>query len=242
MFIHNDTVIDFEVCGSGDDTPLLFLHGWGGNKFSFYCFLNQLSLGRKCITLSFPPFGESTEPNIPWTIEDYGEVVKALLDRLEIEKVSIVAHSFGGRVAIYLASRYNSLVERMVFFSSAGIKPKRGIGFRFKILRYKALKKLGSRKAANCGSPDWRALSEAMKKTFSNIVNTYQEKDCKKIVCPTLLIWGEKDTETPIRMARKMKKLIPDCGLVIQKNAGHFAYLSESAKNIVILEEFLKKR
>lgn len=239
MFIYQNIPVDYEVCGSG--TPLLFLHGWGGNRFSLCCLTNALKERHTCITLSFPPFGESGEPKEPWSLANYREMVKDLLDELHLEKVTILAHSFGGRVAINLASVYTDRVEKLVLFSSAGMKPRRSVHFYLKVWKYKILKRFNQQKAQQCGSPDWRLLSPIMKKTFSNIVNTFQEKDCKKVVCPTLLIWGEKDRETPVYMAKRMQKHLRDCGLWVHKNAGHFAYLTEANKNIAIIKRYLER-
>lgn len=57
----------------------------------------------------------------------------------------------------------------------------------------------------NAGSADYKALSPAMKRVFTSVVNTFLDDYLDKIKCPTLLIWGDKDRDTPVRMAKKMK-------------------------------------
>ncbi len=79
--------------------PILFLHGWGGSSKSFEYFAR----GKNSLIIDFPPFGKSEEPKSAYTLVDYANIVIEILKQEKIDEVDIVAHSFGGRVAIYLA-------------------------------------------------------------------------------------------------------------------------------------------
>ena len=57
---------------------------------------------------------------------------------------------------------------------------------------------------------------------------------------PVLLIWGDKDTATPLDDGKLMERLIPDSGLVVFKGAGHFSYLERIDDFNMIVENFLK--
>ena len=59
------------------------------------------------------------------------------------------------------------------------------------------------------------------------------------IIAPVLLIWGEKDTATPLRDARKMEKLIPDAGLVSYPEAGHYSFLDRPGQTAAVIQNFL---
>ena len=76
---------------------------------------------------------------------------------------------------------------------------------------------------------------------MSIIVNEDQRELLKNINAPTLLIWGENDTATPISDAKIMEKEIKDAGLVSYPNSGHFSYLENLASVGVVLKEFLKQ-
>ncbi len=76
---------------------------------------------------------------------------------------------------------------------------------------------------------------------MSIIINEDLKKYLPEINVPTLLIWGENDTATPISDAKIMEKLIPDAGLVTYKNSGHFSYLENIQNCNVVLNEFLKQ-
>ena len=76
---------------------------------------------------------------------------------------------------------------------------------------------------------------------MSIIINEDQKKYLSKINVPTLLIWGENDTATPIQDARIMESLIPDAGLIVYPNSGHFSYIENLQNCNIVLHEFLKK-
>ena len=89
------------------------------------------------------------------------------------------------------------------------------------------------------GSSDYRQLPEQMKRTFSEVVNENLHPLLKHIENPTLLLWGEQDTETPLWIAKVMESEIPDCGLVTYPKAGHFAYLECFAQMMAAISHFL---
>ena len=89
------------------------------------------------------------------------------------------------------------------------------------------------------GSPDYRALSPEMRKTFVKVISLDLTDRLEQIKAPTLLYWGAQDTETPLWMAQVMQERIPDAGLVVEEGAGHFAYLEHSAKFLRIVRSFL---
>ena len=225
----------------------LLLHGWGGNLNSFRGLEKSLcQSGLSVLTLDFPGFGGSDFPAENFTLNDYYKIIVELLEKLDIKKVNIVAHSFGGRVALLLASRNSELVKNLVLVDSAGLKPKFSISKSFKIFRYKLLKKLKKlgiikRELTNFGSSDYRAMPDALKPVFNNIVNTDLSHTLKDITCPTLIVWGKDDKSTPYYMAKKLNKGIRDSA-IITFDGGHFAYLQNSNEFDIIVNNFLKEK
>ena len=121
---YKDIKVFYKIKGKGqDDCPLLFLHGWEGSSLSFKYFYDILSSKRRCIILDFPPFGKSEEPKEPFNLSDYSQIVIKILKKLQVNKVDIVAHSFGGRIAILLASQ-TKYINKMLLTGCAGIKRK----------------------------------------------------------------------------------------------------------------------
>lgn len=245
MFIeYKQTKIYYVI--EGDGSPVLFLHGWGGGIESFLGLQNQIRQKHTCINIDFPPFGKSEEPKVVFTLEDYVEIVLSILRKHNIKKVDIVAHSFGGRVAIFLA-RNTDIVAKLVLTGSAGIKPKNTFKKFFGKLRYKFFKLLVRLRIfkkevlLSFGSEDYKKLSPKMKKTFINIVTYNQKSMLKYIQVPTLLFWGKEDNETPMYMAKIMKKKIKDSCLLVYDGCGHFCYLEKFQEFSIIVRNFLEK-
>jgi pimeloyl-ACP methyl ester carboxylesterase len=139
--------------------------------------------------------------------------------------VILIGHSFGGRIAIQYCTMYSN-VEKLVLIDSAGIKPRRKLRYYYNLFKYN-LRKTFNMKVSHLGSKDYKSLNCVMKQTFVNIVNYNQKPTLKNINVPTLIIWGEKDTETPLYMAKILKRKIKDSRLCIIKDAGHFSYLDD---------------
>lgn len=253
----------------GEGLPVLFLHGFGGRIESFLPVIEDLARDYQVIALDLPGFGMSDDPRPLQTLlsaeqesqellgkspaaeeksrepfafgtGEYAQVLELLLDALKVRCVGIVAHSFGGRVALDFAAHYPERVHSMILCDSAGVRPKRSLGYYCRVFAYKLGKKLGIRRE-NAGSEDYRSLSPAMRATFVKTVN----QDCRgylhRIDCPVLLVWGEKDADTPLYMARAIKAGIRDCELIVFSDCGHFAYLDQTYRFNCIARSFFPK-
>lgn len=215
---------------------MIFLHGWGGNAEAFLFAANHLK-AYKSVLIDFYGFGRTPHPDYPLTVKDYVNGVIEVMDNLGLKSATIIGHSFGGRVAIELAANFSERVDKLVLVDSAGIKPRRGIKYYFKICVHKILKKFGR---GLKGSSDFQALSPVMKKTFINVVNYDQTYLLEKINSPTAIFWGDNDRATPLYMAKILNKKIKNSALFILTNSSHFSYLDNSGKFLLILSAFLK--
>lgn len=240
---------------NNDTKPLLILHGWMAKIEAMAPIYMHFQKTRKVIVLDFPgQGGKSDTLKEVWGVPEYGEMVKALIDGLNINGCDVIGHSFGGRVIIYLSSKYKDLFNKIVLTDSAGVKPKRSIKKLFKIYTYKIAKvfmklvtpkekyeqKLAEMRKKR-GSSDYAMLdSDVMRGTFNKVINLDLTNKLKEIERPTLLVWGENDTDTPMYMAKIMEKHIKDSGIVVLENAGHFSYLDNPNKYLIVVENFLR--
>ncbi len=238
IFKFQGIAVFYKISGSRARPVNIFLHGWGQ---SGECFAGAISAceGFCNISVDFPPFGKSEEPK-DWTIFTYADMLISLCEALKIKKCNIIGHSFGGRVAILAASKKSELVNNLILVGSAGMKPKRKFRYYIRVFKYK-LSKFFGRKSKNSGSKDYNALSDNMKKTFVSIVSTHLERYCRDISAPTLIVFGENDTETPIYMAKRLKKLIKNSSLHILPHAGHFCFQERQMQFNRLLTDFLTK-
>lgn len=231
--------INYIQYGSGSDVVLL--HGWGQNIAMMKPIGDRLQKNHRTTILDFPGFGESEEPKTALTVYDYCEILEELLKKLKVKKPVIMGHSFGGRIAIIYASRNE--VEKVVLFGSPCIRKEVKPSLKLRML--KSLKKIpGINKLEgfaknHMGSRDYKNASEIMKKILVNVVNEDLSECAKKINVPTLLIWGDRDTEAPVEDAKELEKIIPDAGLIVLPNSTHYAYLENLPQVINILNNFL---
>ncbi len=241
---------NFKIVGEG--TPVVLMHGWGCEIKTFGQLENFLSTHCKVYNLDFPGFGKSQEPPTAWGTADYEAWFKAFLDINQIHNPILIGHSFGGRIAIRTAK--DIPVRKMILIGSAGIKPTRSLNYYFKVYSFKAMrffaelpliyqwfgKDLIDERRKKAGSSDYQQASEVMRGTLSKVVNEDLRHFMPAIKASTLLIYGENDTATPVKDAQIMEKLIPDAGLVVLKNAGHYVFLEQAAQVHAIIESFLK--
>lgn len=230
------------------DTAVVFLHGWGSTGSAFGRLLSAAGENYFTVAPDLPGFGGSEEPKTPWGVEEYANHTLELVQSLGIKKVIFVVHSFGGRIAMTLGARKDLpfTIEKMIFFSAAGLKPKRGLSYYVKVYTYKLCKllltpfpEMKKRYQAGKGSADYRNASPMMKQILSKTVNTDLTPLLPKISAPTLLVWGEKDTATPLYMAKIMEKQMQDAGLFVIQGAGHFAFAEQPAVALAALKNFI---
>ena len=201
----------------------MFLHGWGGCIDSFRALADRLSSEFSVTLVDLYGFGATPHPDDPLTLDDYAEGVLRLLGERGIEDCILIGHSFGGRVAMRIAA-HSSVARGLVLVDSAGIPPHRTLKYYIKVFAYKLARKFG-RAPRQAGSADYRALSGPMRRTFVNVVNDDNLTDARRISRPTLLLWGEKDRDTPLYMCRKLHSLLRNSETVVIEGAGHFSYL-----------------
>lgn len=244
-------LINYSESGSANGDPVILLHGWGCNLSTLASVEKIFAEGMHVYNLDQPGFGKSPEPGEQWGVEEYTRIVEKFAEKLHIVKPALVGHSFGGRVSILMASR--TPVSKVVLIDAAGVKPKRSMKYYFKVYSYKFVKKVlpyfvGRRNAEvvlnryrkRVGSSDYNSSTPMMRSIMSKVVNEDLRYAMPQIAAPTLLIWGENDTATPMRDARIMEKLIPDAGLVSFPGCGHYSFLDNPFGFKAVINEFFK--
>lgn len=249
----DDYNINYNVIGEGSKY-LVILQGWGTTMSIYDSMVAALRAKYKVVTLDLPGFGTSTEPREAWSVEDYVNFFLKFLEALGINSCSLIGHSYGGRMIIRLASRESCPVEleKLVLVDSAGILPKKTPAQMRRIRRYKVIKWFANRKVSKLlfgnliedwknkqGSADYRAASPMMKQCLVKAVNEDLTDLLPKIRQETLLVWGDKDTATPISDGQKMDELIPNSGLAVIKGAGHYSFLEQPVIFRNIINAFL---
>ena len=249
----NDYSIYYEKYGNKQKN-IVILPGWGDTRKTFNYLINSLKEDYTIYILDYPGFGNSQFPNKDLTIYDYTNIIRDFIKDNNIIKPIIIAHSFGGRIATLLTGYYNEKINKLIMIDIAGIKHRKKFKIWIKEITYKLLKKikyfLPKKKQTNyinklChifASTDYKQLNNHMKKTFKNIINKNLKEYIKDINTETLIIWGNKDKDTPLKDGKILNKLIKNSALIIYPNASHFSYLDYPLLTSKIIKEFLKEK
>lgn len=245
---------------TGTGKPLLILHGWGSNSAVMLPVAQKLRDIRTSYLIDFPGFGDSPEPDKPWSVDNYTQLTDEFISKMIPDnKTDILVHSYGARVLLKLLSDKNSAskIGKVIITGGAGLKPKRKPKYYFKkytakllklpffvlpkSVREKGLQRLRQTSLwQKLGSSDYQKLSGIMRETFVKSVTDFLDPLLPKIDHEVLLIWGENDTSTPIEQGKRMEKGLKNGVLIEIKNAGHYAFLDKPNQFEAIVKAYLE--
>lgn len=255
----NIVVDGYNICvkitGTGDKTVVI-LQGWGTDLGVYDSVAGVIDGSRyRVIQFDFPGFGGSDEPKEPWDVDGFADFFCRFMEVMQVKQATLIGHSYGGRVIIKLAARESIPFEitNIILIDSAGVLPVRTAAQKWKIRKYKILKKFLNMKLiyamfpeviddwrSRQGSADYRNATPMMRQCMVKAVNEDLTELLPKIRQEVLLIWGDQDTATPIRDAHIMEEKIPNCGLAVIPGTGHFSFLEKPAQFRGIMEAYLK--
>lgn len=246
QIIIDDLLINYYFILSNKKSPktLVFLHGWGvDSKLWFKIVPELINKNYSLYFLDLPGFGQSQIPNYDYSIDDYKKIVIEFIKKLDLKKITLVGHSFGGSISIKIASENPIFLEKLILVNASGIRysstPKKIKTFLAKIikplfspsfmqpLRFKFYQLIGS---------EYLSIP-AMSRIFKKVVSENLLPILSKINTSTLIISGDKDKITPVNLGRQMNKKIKNSELIIL-SAGHFSFLDQTQKFVKELINF----
>lgn len=226
--------ITYTMNGSGE--TIILLHGWGLTSEAMKEVEEHLVKKYRVINFDLPGFGVN-ELDKPWHLDDYVECLKMICEKENVAEPVLVAHSFGGRIALKFAGCYK--VKKMILTGCAGICPKRTLKYYLSIHSYKLKKKLHI-STKNMGSSDYQNAHGFLRETLVHVLNEDLSPLLSEIEVPVLLIWGDKDEATPLYMGEIMQEQMKDARLFVFENDDHFAYLHQMTRFISLVNSFLE--
>lgn len=239
------TAVHVEVGGPSDAARILVLHGWGASIEHMRGLIDDLSRDHLVAAVDFPGHGQSPTLAVGYGMEGHLDVIEAVLDHLGWTSFAVIGHSNGGRAAISWAASSRGgdrSVSAMALVAPSGIRRRRTARYYAKAWTARLLKAPfqifpGPLKRAGLdwlrhslvwrllGSSDYRSLEGSMRETFVRTVNHYVEDVLTEVSCPVVLIRGENDDAISDEQLQVMQRGLPDAGMFIIPDAGHFAQM-----------------
>lgn len=236
----NSNFLNTVVKGSGSP-PLVMLHGWAQSLKDLAPMGELLSRTRAVHLIDLPGFGASPKPTTDWNTTQYAERILKYLEENDLKCVDLLGHSFGGRVAIRLASSHPDRLRSLTLINSHGIRLKQPFpkNVRPAVLKAGAkwCKRLDSAFGSNLfetwftpryGSRDYKNAG-ALRNILVKTVNEDLTFDAAQVNVPTFLLWGELDQETPLAIGKRFHELIPNSQLTVLPGKDHFPFVGEGS-------------
>jgi pimeloyl-ACP methyl ester carboxylesterase len=229
---------------------LIWGHGWGQSSAAFVPLAEALKPFASSTLIDFPGFGKSALPPTSWGTAEYADATAHWLQSRPPAQIVWIGHSFGGRVGIQLAARHPNLLVGMVLIAAAGLPRQRTLfqQIRFSLRKtfFKTARRFLSegpqleRLRQRMGSTDYRSAG-ALRPIFNRVVSEDLTNVARQVQCPTLLIYGDEDTETPPEMGQRFKMLIPGAELTVLDSFGHLNILNEGRHQVALrIRKFLQ--
>jgi len=249
--------------GPKDAPAVVMLHGFGASLHTFEPWAQALSSDHRVVSFDLPGAGLSEpDPTGIYTDARSMEILVALLDRLGIDKASLVGHSIGGRLAWGFAAAHPDRVDRLVLIAPDGFASP---GFEYgkppeasllvRSMRYVLPKPLvKSSLAPAYGDP--RALTDATLDRYYDLMLAPGVRDgmiarmeqtvrqdprpaLRTIKVPVLLVWGTDDGMIPAINAQDYLRELPNARLVSFAGLGHVPHEEAPEVTLAPVRAFL---
>jgi pimeloyl-ACP methyl ester carboxylesterase len=239
----------------GAGTPLLLIHGIGGDADEWaFCF-DALSKTHRVIALDLLGFGRSDKPRIEYTLAKFVEAVESFLQQLNIGRLSVLGESLGGWIAASFALKFPKQVQKLILVDAAGVwgditelpidvrvstrehlRDVYRLVFNDKRLASELIVDLAYRQHLERG--DAYTIESVLRCQADG--SERLDEVIGNLTMPTQIIWGEQDEMIPLRVGRRLQQLIPGSRLEAIPHCGHVPALEKPGELTGCVLEFLE--
>ncbi len=205
---------------------IIFLHGWGWDSSQFLAYTNLFLANYNVYLIDLPGFGKS-DKDVVLSLNDYSICVDDFIKNNNIDNPLIIAHSFGGRIALKMSEK--GYDYKTILISTPGFDLK-SINVKFKLL----LNRLFNIKLP---SKDYKNASFVQRQIMNKCILDTKSIDFSKINKQILIIHGKYDKVVKPKVAKMMKRKIKNASIVWIKGE-HFPYLDEPIKLLKVINYY----
>ena len=246
----------------GEGPPVVMIHGFASSLETWDLVAPVVEKKHRVISLDLKGFGWTDRPEGDYSPWAEAKIVRALMDRLGVERAAIVAHSWGSSVALALALGAPERVTRIALYDAwvfedqiptfFRLSRRTGMGEflfglfyterpdeRLSLAFYDPTvvnEKLAEDVERSIQRPGTvaAALAATRGQQFAEV-----EKRYRTIKKPVLLLWGREDVVTTLEFGERLSKELPNARLVVYPRCGHFPMLEAASASTTELSKFL---
>jgi len=249
---------------------IMLLHGFGATSYTWRGWIGALAKKHRVWSVELKGHGSApAPPDDLYALHDHTDLVRRLIIKKDLRQLTLVGHSMGGGVALYVALQLleENRLERLVLVSSAAypqrLPPFIGLatrgrlaewGLRFFPKRFLIRRVLRSivfdpegitdAQVAAYAEPLYSpAHRTALIKTAMGIIPpdlAELTKHFPEIDLPTLLLWGRHDRVVPLDVAERLLAALPRARLEIMEDCGHVPPEELPKESVEIVLGFLR--
>lgn len=255
-------LLHYTQMGSGP--PLILIHGGGSWLYSFRHNISPLAENFCVYAFDMPGHGY-TRTRTNYEVYNFDTICDALLgfmDAMNLKKVHLAGHSWGGGWAIYFADQYPERINKLILIDASGMH--RYDQFAWELLKYPVLgkfmlkffsentvkkglktsfydKTLVTREMIKCiHTPLLNKTNLTAQLSYSRNINWEKTKTAlPRIRSKVMIIWGKNDQYIHVKHGKRMHNVIPDSRLEIIDQCGHSAHEEHPGHVNRLIADFL---
>ena len=219
----------------GAQQTIMFVHGYAGALESWELQLNHFARYYRVVAPDLRGHGQSDAPYTQYTMPEMVADLQTIVETLEFpEKFTLVAHSFGGSIAVEYANAYPERLEKLVLIATAGEYPLPKFANLILRLPLDILRPLWKYRTR------WDAELHVAKRMMANNMRLWQGWSLmRNITTPTLVVTGERDSYFPRNVFDEVGKMIPNAEIYDVGSAKHKVQLERHLAVNRAIERFI---
>lgn len=252
----------------GQGTPLVLIHGYGGNLWNWEEWTDILKDSFQVISLDLPGFGfTGPRPDGDYSTAMYVDLLDRFFDQINVDSFYLAGNSMGGSISWQYTVKHPDRVRKLALVNSAGyprnVGGKMPIGFKIlalpgaKSIITKVTPKSVMRKTIEGIYAEEYPVAEAEVTQFMDMMRRTGNRKAlfdrreadqgmgseqiKQIQCPTLIIWGDQDRLINVENAYKFEQDIRNSQLIVYEKIGHVPMMEIPEQSAGDLRAFLEK-
>jgi 3-oxoadipate enol-lactonase len=252
VITNNGYDLGYSEAGSGDLTPIIFLHGVGSDKSVWHPQLEYFGARRRAVAFDYPGYGDSDPAPAGTGRDDYASAIISAMHELGIDRAHVCGLSLGGVVAIAMHHADAKRCASLILADTFAVHPEGRNIYERSVSGSTNLPAMAeARVDVLLAQPADPAVRREVVETMSRIDPAAyrigaeavwladQRARAEEIAVPALVLVGEEDLVTPPELSSELVDLIPEARMHVIEGAGHLSNLEQPAKFNRLVEEFI---